>query len=166
MVGERSRRETAERRDRTLRDQIAKEAEAQQHLRVELDDALHQVEKFKELLSAESAARSSADARVMELTRELDTGEHRQQSVVKSNQEAEHRIHALERRISELQESLAVRPSTPEAILDTMPATKVASMGATAVIAAAPPPEHVDPTTDERWAAWEAKASRLVHPSR
>ena len=75
LVGERSRRETAERRDRTLRDQIAKEAEAQQHLRVELDDALHQVEQFKELLSAEGAARSSADARVMELTRELATGE-------------------------------------------------------------------------------------------
>ena len=35
LVGERSRRETAERRDRTLRDQIAKEAEARQHLRVE-----------------------------------------------------------------------------------------------------------------------------------
>jgi hypothetical protein len=156
LVGERSRRETAERRDRTLRDQIAKEAEAQQHLRVELDEALHQVKTFKELVSVESAARSTADARIVELRREIAAGEDRQQSLAKINQQSEHTIEALERKISELQESLAARPPKLDDSVYAIPATHVASVGSTAVVTALPRPEHVAPTTDERWRAWEA----------
>ena len=165
LVGERSRRETAERRDRTLREQIAKEAEAQQHLRVELDDALHQVKTVKELVSVESAARSTADARIVELTREIAAGEDRQQSLAKINQQAEHTIHALERRISELQEALAARPAKPDESFYRIPATQVASVGPTAVITVPHRPADVEPTTDERWRAWEAGGKSTDPPT-
>src|SRR5262249_16048217 len=46
-LAERARREAAERRDRTLRDQIVKEAQAQQELRRERDHALDEVAELK-----------------------------------------------------------------------------------------------------------------------
>ena len=155
LVGERARRETAERRDRTLRDQISKEAEAQQNLQVKLDEALDQVKTLKELVSVESAARATADARIVELTREVAAGEGREQSLAKVNEQAKVTIEVQERRISELQASLAVRPAKPNESVYVIPATQVASVGPAAVITS-PPFERAGPTTDERWRAWEA----------
>ena len=51
LVGETARREAAERRDRTLRDQIVKEAEGRQRIRVELDQALQRIDELDDLLS-------------------------------------------------------------------------------------------------------------------
>jgi hypothetical protein len=58
LVAERSRRETAERRDRTFREQIAKEAEARQQLRAELDQALDR--------AAQTTAKRSWTVRAMD----------------------------------------------------------------------------------------------------
>ena len=49
-MAERARRELAERRDRTLRDQIAKEAQAQQELRRERDHVLDEAAELKRQL--------------------------------------------------------------------------------------------------------------------
>ena len=85
LVAERARREGAERRDRTLRDQIAKEAQAQQALRVELDEALENLATLK-APSPDDASRSSERD---ELKAQLD--------------QARARIERAEQTVSELQ---------------------------------------------------------------
>jgi hypothetical protein len=59
LVAERARREGAERRDKTLRDQIIKEAQAQQELRHERDQANEELSTIKARL--EEAQRGKAD---------------------------------------------------------------------------------------------------------
>src|SRR5262245_43158454 len=61
LVGERSRREGAERRDKILQAQIAKEAETQQELKRERDSALEELTR----------ARLDAEARVTDLSQRL-----------------------------------------------------------------------------------------------
>jgi hypothetical protein len=63
LVGERSRREGAERRDRTLQAQIAKEAEVQQYLKEERDIALDEVEALKATVEKLTRARSESTRR-------------------------------------------------------------------------------------------------------
>jgi hypothetical protein len=59
LVGERARRETAERRDRSLRQQIVKEAEARQQLQAERDDALHRIDALNSLLEQQRGERAA-----------------------------------------------------------------------------------------------------------
>jgi hypothetical protein len=80
LVSERARRDTAERRDRTLRDQIARGAEAQQNLRAELDQALHQVDDLRALANTESARHQAAAARLMELNKDIANGDERRRT--------------------------------------------------------------------------------------
>src|SRR6516225_965982 len=68
LVGERSRREGAERRDRVLQAQIAKEAEAQQDLKRERDKALDQVAALE--ATVEKLTRAGADATAREVEAE------------------------------------------------------------------------------------------------
>src|SRR6478672_12963582 len=71
LVGERTRREGAERRDRTMQAQIAKEVEVQQALKRERDDAVDEVVKLKSTVEELTQARANADARVLDLSQRL-----------------------------------------------------------------------------------------------
>jgi chromosome segregation ATPase len=71
LVGERTRREGAERRDRTMQAQIAKEVEAQQALKRERDDALDEVAALKGTVEKLTQARADAEARAVELLQRL-----------------------------------------------------------------------------------------------
>jgi TIR domain len=86
LVAERARREGAERRDRTLREQIAKEARAQQELTRERDEAREELSAVKARL--DTAERNKAEPNER-LVRELE--------------EARTRIATLERSISEME---------------------------------------------------------------
>ena len=66
LVGERSRREGAERRDRVLQAQIAKEAEVQQYLKEERNIALDEVDALKATVEELTRARSGAEAKQAE----------------------------------------------------------------------------------------------------
>ena len=68
LVGERARREGAERRDRVLQAQIAKEAEAQQDLKRDRDKALDQVAALE--ATVEKLTRAGADAAEREVEAE------------------------------------------------------------------------------------------------
>jgi hypothetical protein len=69
LVGERARREGAERRDRVLQNQIAKEAEAQQHLKQERDSAVDEVTALKATVEKLSETGAEATAREVEAER-------------------------------------------------------------------------------------------------
>jgi TIR domain/PAN domain len=77
LVGERARREGAERRDRTMQAQIAKEVELQQALKRERDDALDEVAALKGMVEKLTQARADATAKQAEaqqpLKRERDS---------------------------------------------------------------------------------------------
>src|SRR5262245_39299378 len=76
LVGERTRREGAERRDKVLQAQIAKEVEVQQYLKEERNIALDEVAALKATVEELTRARSEADAKQAEiqqgLKRQLD----------------------------------------------------------------------------------------------
>src|SRR5262249_18384477 len=78
LVGERARRQGAERRDKVLQAQIAKEAEVQQVLTRERDDALDAVAALKGTVEKLTQARTDATAKQAEakqaLKRERDSG--------------------------------------------------------------------------------------------
>jgi hypothetical protein len=71
LVGERTRREGAERRDKVLQAQIAKEAEVQQYLKEERDIALDEVVALKATVEELTRARSEAEAKQAETQQEL-----------------------------------------------------------------------------------------------
>jgi hypothetical protein len=74
LVAERSRREAAERRDKTLRDQIAKEAQTQQELRRERDEALEELTALRSQLAdlqRHVASPNAPDAALMQRVKEL-----------------------------------------------------------------------------------------------
>ena len=76
LVGERTRREGAERRDKVLQNQIAKEAEVQQYLKEERDIAFDEIAALKATVEELTRARSEAEAKQTEtqqgLKRQLD----------------------------------------------------------------------------------------------
>ena len=71
LVGERTRREGAERRDRTMQAQIAKEVEAQQVFKRERDDALDEVAALKGTVEKLTQARAGAEARARDVSQTL-----------------------------------------------------------------------------------------------
>src|SRR5215813_1049087 len=71
LVGERTRREGAERRDRTMQAQIAKEVEVQQVLKRERDDALDEVAALKGTVEKLTQARADATAKQAEAQQAL-----------------------------------------------------------------------------------------------
>jgi hypothetical protein len=81
LVAERARRETAERRDRVLREQITKEAQASQELRRELADAREEAAELKARLEAVLADREARKREMTELSRQLR--EHEAQSILR-----------------------------------------------------------------------------------
>jgi TIR domain len=101
LVAERARREGAERRDRTLREQIAKEAQAQQELTRERDEAREELSAAQARLDMAERAKPEANER-QRLMRELE--------------EARAKIAALEGSISEM-ETVRARESGEAAAL-------------------------------------------------
>jgi TIR domain len=71
LVGERARRQGAERRDKVLQAQIAKEAETQQALQRELDKALDEGAALKTMFGELTQTRADAEAREAEVQRGL-----------------------------------------------------------------------------------------------
>jgi len=103
MVAERARRETAERRDRTFRDQIAKEAAAQQRLRVELDEAQGRIDDLSETARSKAADYETASARLIRLTEEFAVTEERRRVLEEENRVAKGAIAELQERIAGLE---------------------------------------------------------------
>src|SRR5262249_56479962 len=101
LEGERARRESAERRDRTLREQIAKEAQAHQELQRERDEALDQLAAVKARLETMVADKSASDSRLADLTRQIDESEKERARLTEEIAQARKIIGTLELTISE-----------------------------------------------------------------
>jgi MFS family permease len=101
LIAERARREGAERRDRTLRDQIVKEAQAQQELRRERDDAQEGLAALKSQLEAVQKSKAEWDRGRQEMSRRIEQLENEQQLRPSEADEARRKIADLERIISE-----------------------------------------------------------------
>jgi TIR domain len=106
LLAERTRREAAERRDKTLREQIAKEAQTQQELRQERDAAFDEIETLHARLKVLAQDHKKPNEGAAELAKQYAS--------------AQQKIAALEQRISQLaaardQTSTGVRDGTADA---------------------------------------------------
>jgi hypothetical protein len=95
LVGERARREGVERRDKTLQAQIAKEAQAHQDLKRELDKAVEDTAALQATIENISKARSEAEARGAEVAREIATLSATVDEVTRARTDAEQRLTKL-----------------------------------------------------------------------
>jgi C4-dicarboxylate-specific signal transduction histidine kinase len=95
LVAERARREVAERRDKTLRDQIAKEAQSQQELSRERDHALQEVVDLKSRLAAMTAYLAKQESHASELSKRLREEEEHQRQLIDRCETAERAIETL-----------------------------------------------------------------------
>lgn len=102
LVAERARREGAERRDRTLRDQIIKEAQAQQQLRHERDDAMHELGAVKSQVETLRQSKAKSDRDRDEMARRIEQLESEQQGPPREVEAARRVIVDLETAISEI----------------------------------------------------------------
>jgi PAN domain len=97
LVGERTRREGAERRDRTMQAQIAKEVEVQQVLKRERDDAFDQSAALKTAVDELTQARADAKAKQAEA----------QQAFTRDRNKALDEVAALKTTVEELTQARA-----------------------------------------------------------
>jgi hypothetical protein len=118
LVGERTRREGAERRDRTMQAQIAKEVEAQQALKQERDNALDEVAALKGTVEKLTQARADATAKQADaqqaLKRERDSALDEVATLkttvvelTQAREDAEARTAELSQRLTKLHQSKA-----------------------------------------------------------
>ena len=118
LVGERARREGAERRDRVLQAQIAKEAEVQQVLKRERDDALDEVAALKGTVEKFTQARADATAKQTDvqqaLKREHDSAldevaalKGTVEELTQARSDAEARVVDLSQRLSKVRQAKA-----------------------------------------------------------
>ena len=99
LVAERARREGAERWDGVLREQIAKEARAQQDVRAERDRALHEADTLKSALEDARQQQAAPESRIAELTKQLADAAH--QFHIREER-ARYEIHRLRTAVEEL----------------------------------------------------------------
>ena len=97
LVGERTRREGAERRDRAMQAQIAKEVEVQQALKRERDDAVDEVAKLKATVEELTQARIDAASVRAQM----------QQDLKQRRDEALNEVAALKKTVEELTKARA-----------------------------------------------------------
>jgi hypothetical protein len=102
LVAERARREGAERRDRTLRDQIIKEAQARQQLSHERDDAMHELGAVKSQVETLRQRNAKWDRDHDEMARRIEQLESEQQGPPREVEAARRVIVDLETAISEI----------------------------------------------------------------
>jgi hypothetical protein len=114
LLAERARREAAERRDKTLRDQIAKEAQAQQDLRHERDRGLEELSALRSQLDRMKP--SAGDAPDGQIAQRLKDTEAQRDMYAGQAAAAARRIAVLERRIGELERSQGGPPTPQEDI--------------------------------------------------
>jgi hypothetical protein len=95
LLAERARRETAERRDRTLREQIAKEVEAQQQLRQERDEALDEIAALQARLNERRHEAASPEDRTTELAKQLIGAQVQRETLAQQYDYAQQEIAAL-----------------------------------------------------------------------
>jgi len=162
LVGERARRETAERRDRTLRERIAKEAEARQQLRVELDDALQRGEELDGLLKTEREQRQLAEARSIELVTEISARDVRQQSIEKDLGEARRVIETLQQQITAVPKSQKAQVLSPtKSAVQDVPVDLGKTASRTEPLLAS---QQSDAVFEERWKEWETRPKSTPWP--
>ena len=154
LVAERARRETAERRDRTLREQIAKEADARQQLRGDLADAVEQIAQLKVRAEAADRERTTEDPQVTELARQLAAAEGQRQLLAQNGQEAQRKIHDLERALARL-ERARDKVSSSSTVESTPRNTLLSSASSDSSPAS-------DPSFEGRWAAWQARPESTI----
>jgi TIR domain len=92
LVGERARREGAERRDKTLQAQIAKEAETQLVLQRERDRALDEIAALKGTVAELTRARSEAEARETDTLQQVAALRTTVDEVTRARSDAEQRL--------------------------------------------------------------------------
>ena len=121
LVGERARREGAERRDKIMQARIAKEAEVQQDLKQERNQALDEVAALKVTVEELTRARSEAEAKQAEtqqgLKRQLEKALDETATLKATVQElTQARSDAEERQVAAQQEIAAVKERLSTAI--------------------------------------------------
>jgi hypothetical protein len=92
LVAERARRQGAERRDKTLQTQIAKEAETQQELKRERDGALDEIAALKTTAEELTRARSEAEARATDTLHQVAALRATVDEVSRARSDAEQRL--------------------------------------------------------------------------
>ena len=92
LVAERARRQGAERRDKTLQAQIAKEAETQLGLERERDSALDEIAALKGTVEELTRARSEAEARETDTLQQVATLRATVDEVTRARSDAEQRL--------------------------------------------------------------------------
>src|SRR5215471_18917954 len=127
LVGERARREGAERRDKIMQARIAKEAEVQQDLKQERNQALDEVAALKVTVEELTRARSEAEAKQAEtqqgLKRQLEKALDETATLKATVQElTQARSDAEERQVAAQQEIAAVKERLSTAIRERDPA--------------------------------------------
>jgi TIR domain/PAN domain len=140
LVGERTRREGAERRDRTMQAQIAKEVEVQQVLKRERDDALDEVAALKGTVEKLTQARAAATAKQGEaqqaLKRERDSAfdevaalKATVEELTQAREHAEARAVELSQHLRKVRQSKAQDRSIGAALSPLVIAAAVATLG-------------------------------------
>ena len=103
LVAERSRRETAERRDRTFREQIAKEAEARQQLQAERDHALEQIAQQQ---AASINERTAAEEEIKSLAHQLEVSQENLQAALQTSATAVHDYSVVQAELDRAREQI------------------------------------------------------------
>jgi chromosome segregation ATPase len=116
LVGERARRDGVERRDKTLQAQIAKEAQAHQDLKRELDKTLDDTAALQASIENLSKARSEAETVARELQRERDEALGQSQALKATAEELGRIRSESEANIVELSRSLDERTAQLSAL--------------------------------------------------
>jgi hypothetical protein len=111
LVAERTRREIAERRDRTWREQIAKEAQASAELRRERTDAVEEAAALKARLEAMLAGAQQRDRELADLAQRLAALAQERDALAAQSADAERMIVLLRRRVSDLESGPEVSPT-------------------------------------------------------
>jgi TIR domain/PAN domain len=112
LVAERARRQGAERRDKTLQTQIAKEAETQQELKRERDGALDDIAALKTTVEELTRARSQAQARETDALQQIAALRATVDEVTRARSDAEQRLGKVRRlKAEEIVRSIATAVS-------------------------------------------------------
>jgi TIR domain/PAN domain len=158
LVAERARRQGAERRDKTLQTQIAKEAETQQELKRERDGALDEIAALKTTLEESTRARSEAQARETDTLRQIAALRATVDEVTRARSDAEQRLS----KVRELKAKEIVR-SIGAAVSPLVIAAAVATAGfwTYQLIWPAPQPSQVVTTDSSADAKAKLKAAEI-----
>jgi peroxiredoxin len=101
LVAERARREVAERRDKTLRDQITKEAQSHQEFRSEHERVLDEISDLQSRLATMTVHQAGLKGEVSDLSQRLRDEEEIRKKLMEKNEEADRTTDMLKQGMSE-----------------------------------------------------------------